>query len=105
MGIVLIILGIIVIGLVVVLTVFYAVFRSMPWDLYNPEYSFKQEYELHCHKTVHKITQDLTFNHFLNLYQINPVTLCFVSFYPSHKALSITAKEQPFQANVIKLRF
>ena len=72
MGIVLIILGVIVIGLIIILTLFYTVFRSMPWGLYNPEYSFKQEYELHCHKTVHKITQDLTFNHFLNLYQINP---------------------------------
>jgi hypothetical protein len=44
----------------------------MPWDLHNPEYSFKQEYKLHCYQAAHKTTQDLTFKHFLNLYQINP---------------------------------
>ena len=72
MGVVLIILGVITMGLTIVLTTYRTVFRSMPWNLHNPGYSFKQEYELHCHKTVHKTTQDLTFNHFLNLYQINP---------------------------------
>jgi hypothetical protein len=52
--------------------VYYAVFRAMPWDLHSPNHSFKEEYKFHCYKTAYKITKDLTFNNFHNLYQINP---------------------------------
>jgi hypothetical protein len=59
-------------GVVISGGVYYAVFRAMPWQLHDSDTSFKQEYKLHCYQAAYSTTQDLTFNHFLNLYQINP---------------------------------
>lgn len=52
--------------------VYYAVFRAMPWQLHDSDISFSKEYEYHSCSLYSKATHDLTFDNFLELYQINP---------------------------------
>ena len=72
MGFVLFFLGVVVVSFFVILLIYYCMFRSVPGGLHDPDLSFKEEYEKHCCKQTRRVTQDLTFQHFLNLYQINP---------------------------------
>ena len=53
---------------------YYAVFRAMPWQLHDSDIPFSKEYEYHSYSPYsdQKATHDLTFNSFLELYQINP---------------------------------
>lgn len=54
--------------------VYYAVFRAMPWQLHDSDIPFDKEYGYHSCSPYsdQKATHDLTFDSFLELYQINP---------------------------------
>lgn len=69
-----ILLAVLLSGIAISGGVYYAVFRAMPWQLHDSDIPFSKEYEYHSCSVYsdQKATHDLTFDSFLELYQVNP---------------------------------
>lgn len=81
-----ILLAILVGGLAACGGVYYATFRAMPWQFHDSDIAFNKEYEGHSNTlySTRRITYDLTFDSFLELYQINPEKWSFYQDDPRY---------------------